>query len=166
MVGFGSYRRTLDAVETAFATGALCVWRAIHRSRCLPGLGADLGMMFGSIESARCSEAYAARLSAPRCHSRQPDPATTESNPPEAHSAAHEYRQSRPLFTGSTSPFRIHGHVGEGDAKPYRDIAPDFARMIIEFPYGDVYSRPGLTPKERQIATLASLVTQGNALRN
>lgn len=44
-----------------------------------------------------------------------------------------------------------------------QDIAPDFARMIVEFPYGDIYSRPGLSPKERQIATLASLVTLGHA---
>ena len=34
MVGFGSYRRTLDAVETALQQGPH-VWRAIHRSRCL-----------------------------------------------------------------------------------------------------------------------------------
>ncbi len=43
------------------------------------------------------------------------------------------------------------------------DIAPDFARLIVEFPYGDIYSRPGLSPKQRQIATIASLVTLGNA---
>lgn len=64
--------------------------------------------------------------------------------------------------TGQAALSRIHGHVGEGVMQALQDIAPDFARMIIEFPYGDVYSRPGLTPKERQIATLASLVTQGN----
>jgi 4-carboxymuconolactone decarboxylase len=43
------------------------------------------------------------------------------------------------------------------------DIAPDFAQFIIEFPYGDIYSREGLSPKERQIATIASLVTLGTA---
>jgi 4-carboxymuconolactone decarboxylase len=64
---------------------------------------------------------------------------------------------------GQQALSRIHGHVGEGVMQALQDIAPDFARMIIEFPYGDVYSRAGLTPKERQIATLASLVTQGNA---
>ncbi len=44
-----------------------------------------------------------------------------------------------------------------------KDIAPDFARFIIEFPYGDIYSREILSPKERQIATIASLTTLGNA---
>ena len=45
-----------------------------------------------------------------------------------------------------------------------KDIAPDFARFIIEFPYGDIYSRGVLSPKERQIATIASLTTLGNAI--
>lgn len=47
--------------------------------------------------------------------------------------------------------------------KALGDIAPDFARLIVEFPYGDIYSRGNLSPKERQIATIASLVTLGNA---
>lgn len=64
---------------------------------------------------------------------------------------------------GQEALSRIHGHVGEGVMEALKDIAPDFARMIIEFPYGDVYSRPGLSPKERQIATMASLITLGHA---
>ncbi|PZV03999.1 MAG: 4-carboxymuconolactone decarboxylase [Leptolyngbya sp.] len=58
---------------------------------------------------------------------------------------------------------RIHGHIGQGVMDALDDIAPDFARFIIEFPYGDLCSREGLSPKERQIATIASLVTLGNA---
>lgn len=59
---------------------------------------------------------------------------------------------------------RIHGHVGEGVMQALADIAPDFARLIVEFPYGDIYSRGVLSPRERQIATIASLVTQGHAM--
>jgi len=44
------------------------------------------------------------------------------------------------------------------------DIAPDMARFIIEFPYGDVYSRPGLDMKSREIATVAALTAMGNAV--
>jgi len=44
---------------------------------------------------------------------------------------------------------------------PLDDIAPDFRRMIIEFAYGDIYSRPGLDNKQRALVTIASLVTQG-----
>ncbi|MBD1918660.1 MULTISPECIES: carboxymuconolactone decarboxylase family protein [Cyanophyceae] len=64
---------------------------------------------------------------------------------------------------GQEALARIHGHIGEGVMNALGDIAPDFARFIIEFPYGDIYSREGLSPKERQIATIASLVTLGNA---
>jgi len=43
------------------------------------------------------------------------------------------------------------------------DIAPDFARYIIEFPFGDIYSRPGLDLRAREIATIAALTALGNA---
>jgi 4-carboxymuconolactone decarboxylase len=44
-----------------------------------------------------------------------------------------------------------------------RDIAPDFATYLIEFPFGDIYSRPGLELKTRQIATVAALTAMGTA---
>ncbi len=44
-----------------------------------------------------------------------------------------------------------------------KDIAPDMAKYIVEFPFGDIYSRPGLDLKTRELITIASLVTQGNA---
>jgi len=44
-----------------------------------------------------------------------------------------------------------------------QDIAPDMGRFIIEFAYGDVYSRAGLDPKSRQVATIAALTALGNA---
>lgn len=46
---------------------------------------------------------------------------------------------------------------------PVAEIAPDLARMTIEFGYGDIWSRPGLTPRQRQIATIAALAALGNA---
>jgi 4-carboxymuconolactone decarboxylase len=42
-------------------------------------------------------------------------------------------------------------------------IAPDFARYLIEFPFGDIYSRPALDLKSREIATIAALAALGNA---
>ncbi|MGA9290697.1 MAG: carboxymuconolactone decarboxylase family protein [Anaerobacillus sp.] len=41
------------------------------------------------------------------------------------------------------------------------DIAPDVGKYIIEFAYGDIYSRDGLTNQQRALVTLSSLVTQG-----
>ncbi len=43
------------------------------------------------------------------------------------------------------------------------DIAPDLARYVAEFAYGDIYTRPGLEAKTREIATIAALTALGNA---
>jgi 4-carboxymuconolactone decarboxylase len=53
--------------------------------------------------------------------------------------------------------------AAENLIKGWEDIAPDIARFIVEFPYGDVYSRPGLDMKSREIATVAALTAMGNA---
>jgi 4-carboxymuconolactone decarboxylase len=58
----------------------------------------------------------------------------------------------------------IDGEAGERVIDSLKDISPDFARYIIEFPFGDIYSRTGLDLKSREIATVAALVTMGNAL--
>ncbi len=43
------------------------------------------------------------------------------------------------------------------------DIAPDFAKYLIEFPFGDIYSRPQLDLKAREIGVVAALTALGNA---
>ena len=43
------------------------------------------------------------------------------------------------------------------------DIAPDLGRFVVEFGYGDIFTRPGLTPDLRQLATIAALTSLGNA---
>ncbi|MCM2426610.1 carboxymuconolactone decarboxylase family protein [Streptomyces sp. RKAG337] len=43
------------------------------------------------------------------------------------------------------------------------DIAPDLARFTVEFGYGDIISRPGLTLPQRQLATISALAAMGNA---
>jgi 4-carboxymuconolactone decarboxylase len=57
----------------------------------------------------------------------------------------------------------VDGHAGENVIESLRDIAPDFARLIIEFPFGDIYSRPGLDLKTRELAVVAALTAMGNA---
>lgn len=57
----------------------------------------------------------------------------------------------------------IHGEIGENLIESLKEIAPDLARYVIEFPFGDIYSRPGLDLKSRQIATVAALTTLGHA---
>lgn len=42
-------------------------------------------------------------------------------------------------------------------------ICPDLARYTIEYPFGDLYSRPGLGLREREIAAVSALIALGHA---
>ena len=53
--------------------------------------------------------------------------------------------------------------LGSINGESVKDISPDMARFVIEFPYGDIYSRPGLDLKTRELITIASRVTLGFA---
>ena len=57
----------------------------------------------------------------------------------------------------------IDGEAGHKVVAALGDIAPDFATYIFEFPFGDIYSRPGLDVRSREIATIAALAALGNA---
>lgn len=39
--------------------------------------------------------------------------------------------------------------------------SPDLARCLVEFPFGDIYSRPGLDLKTREMLTVAALTVLG-----
>ncbi len=57
----------------------------------------------------------------------------------------------------------IDGEVGERVVAALEPIAPDFGRMMIEFGFGDIYSRTQLDLRAREIATIAALAALGNA---
>lgn len=57
----------------------------------------------------------------------------------------------------------IDGEAGERVVESLAGIASDFARYLVEFPFGDIYSRPGLDLKSREIAVVAALTALGNA---
>lgn len=57
----------------------------------------------------------------------------------------------------------IDGEAGENVITSLASIAPDFANYLIEFPFGDIYSRPGLDLRSREIAVIAALTAMGNA---
>ena len=57
----------------------------------------------------------------------------------------------------------LDGQAGEKVIASLADIAPDFAQYLIEFPFGDIYSRPQLDLKLREIAVVAALTALGNA---
>ncbi|MGO4404703.1 carboxymuconolactone decarboxylase family protein [Bosea sp. RAF48] len=57
----------------------------------------------------------------------------------------------------------IDGEAGHKVIAALADIAPDFADYVFEFSFGDIYSRPGLDLRSREIATIAALAAMGNA---
>ena len=75
------------------------------------------------------------------------------------HQEAGESRLER----GRRALAEIDGEGGVNVVAALADIAPDFATYILEFPFGDIYSRPGLDLRSREIATIAALTALGNA---
>lgn len=65
--------------------------------------------------------------------------------------------------TGLEMLQRVDGKGGDAVVASLQAIAPDFARYLIEFPFGDIYVRPGLDLRSREIATIAALTALGNA---
>jgi 4-carboxymuconolactone decarboxylase len=64
---------------------------------------------------------------------------------------------------GQRALAKIDGEAGQKVVDALADIAPDFAHYLIEFPFGDIYTRPGLSLRDREIATIAALCALGTA---
>ncbi|MYS80316.1 carboxymuconolactone decarboxylase family protein [Embleya scabrispora] len=88
-------------------------------------------------------------------------PAAAEAAPVDApapgETTADRYRR------GLTALTEIDGHAGEQVIASLRDIAPDLGRYLLEFAFGDVYSRTGLDLKTRELATIAMCTALGTA---
>ena len=67
----------------------------------------------------------------------------------------------RLLRRGSELLERVNGVDARRIFDSLADIAPDVGRWIVEFAYGDVYARPGLEPRQRQLVTLGALTALG-----
>lgn len=58
----------------------------------------------------------------------------------------------------------IDGQAGKKVIDSLAAISPDLAKYTIEFPFGDIYQRPGLDLKSRELATVAALTALGSCL--
>lgn len=54
----------------------------------------------------------------------------------------------------------IDGVGGENVIQSLKDVSPDLGKFIIEFAFGDIYTRKGLDLQERELIT--SLLTSGS----
>lgn len=43
----------------------------------------------------------------------------------------------------------------------FKDIAPDLQNYVVEYAFGDIYSRPGISNQQKVLATITALVAQG-----
>ena len=57
----------------------------------------------------------------------------------------------------------VDGPAGLDVVKTLAASFPDFATYVVEFPFGDIYSRPGLGLRERELAVVSALCAMGTA---
>lgn len=55
----------------------------------------------------------------------------------------------------------VDGEGGKRVIESLKNIAPDLGRYVIEFAFGDIYTRQGISLQQKQLVTIASLTTQG-----
>jgi 4-carboxymuconolactone decarboxylase len=65
-------------------------------------------------------------------------------------------KQTR-LERGRAKLAAVNGHAGEAIVEPLGDLG----RYVVEFTYGDIYSREGLSLRDRELAAVAVLAALG-----
>ncbi|WP_411754607.1 carboxymuconolactone decarboxylase family protein [Serratia sp. (in: enterobacteria)] len=64
---------------------------------------------------------------------------------------------------GEKTLAKITGSEGRKVVNSLNDISPELADWIIDFSYGEVFSRPGVSLCTRELATVSALTALGNA---
>ncbi|WP_179954285.1 carboxymuconolactone decarboxylase family protein [Denitrobaculum tricleocarpae] len=78
---------------------------------------------------------------------------TPDSEPSEAHAS----RFKRGADTLSV----ISGGTGQAIVAGFENIAPEIGQMIVTHSYGDIFSRPGIDKKVRELTAIASMASVG-----
>jgi 4-carboxymuconolactone decarboxylase len=71
-----------------------------------------------------------------------------------------ETRQER-FERGMTELTRIDGDAGQKVIDSLADISPELGHQVVAWAFGDMYSRPALSPRDRQLVTLGMLTALG-----
>jgi len=56
---------------------------------------------------------------------------------------------------------QIDGDVGQKVVDSLGDISPELGRQVVAWAFGEMYSRPSLAPRDRQLVTLGMLTALG-----
>jgi 4-carboxymuconolactone decarboxylase len=65
-------------------------------------------------------------------------------------------------FLGSEHFSAVIGRPGERVLDSLSRICPDIERYIVEFAYGEIHQRPGLTLQQRELTIIVALATLGH----
>ena len=71
--------------------------------------------------------------------------------------------QSERFQRGWQRLIEVDAEGGERVIESLNDIAPDLGRYVVEFAYGEIYQRPALDLRQRQLITISALTTLGGA---
>ena len=71
-----------------------------------------------------------------------------------------ETRQDR-FDRGMEILTRIDGESGQKVVNALADISPELGHQVVAWAFGDIYQRPGLAPRDRQLVTLGMLTALG-----
>ncbi|AXX64462.1 carboxymuconolactone decarboxylase family protein [Bombilactobacillus bombi] len=66
------------------------------------------------------------------------------------------------LDIGKKTLANVDGPAADNVMNSLKNIAPDVGKYIFEFAFGDIYNRPNLDLKQREMVTITSLLTQGD----
>ena len=71
--------------------------------------------------------------------------------------------QSERFRRGWQRLIEVDAEGGERVVESLKDVAPDLGRYVVEFAYGEIYQRPVLDLRHRQLVTISALTTLGGA---
>jgi 4-carboxymuconolactone decarboxylase len=71
--------------------------------------------------------------------------------------------QSERFQRGWQRLMEVDAESGERVIDSLEDVAPDLGRYVVEFAFGDIYRRPVLDLRQRQLVTISALTTLGGA---
>jgi 4-carboxymuconolactone decarboxylase len=74
---------------------------------------------------------------------------------------ATQTEQSERFQRGWERLMEVDAEGGERVIESLADIAPDLGRYVVEFAFGDIYQRPGLDLRQRELVTISALTTLG-----
>ncbi|MFJ8429737.1 carboxymuconolactone decarboxylase family protein [Kitasatospora sp. NPDC094019] len=87
--------------------------------------------------------------------------ATTDTTGAPASTGADATTRAERFDRGFAVLTAVDGEAGHRVVDALADVNPELAHQIVAWGFGEIYSRPGLTPRDRQLVTLGMLTALG-----